>query len=805
MALLNEIRTGAGLSFRDVARRARQAGYPLPATTVWDMLSKPSLPRVEVMRAFLAACGATQAQAEEWLAARARLSRAPQPVSATPVQPRQLPWNVDGFVGRAGECAQLDSLSEQRRLVVVTGPPGVGKTALALHWAHRAQERYPDGQLYLDLNGYGERRRTRPTQALRRLLVGLGVPVGQVPPDVEHASSALRSLLAGRRVLLLLDNAAAADQVRPLLPGTSDCLVLVTARTALTGLVAAEGAAVLPVPPLADGDARELLDSILGGLEPAQATRLAEACGRLPLALRIAAATLARSSGASLIERLDRLTGHDRLRQLRTHGDDRSAVAVAFDSSYQSLPESARAVFRLLGCLPSSSAGVDEVAAALAVDRVAAADALDILIEENLAADRDGRFGLHDLLRVYARDLGRDADALRRAYTWHLERVSAVADLLDPQGASPSDGEREIFSSLETALAWLDSQALNLEAMVLEAEELDLAPFAWQLADALRIYQLSARTALAWPEIGAAALKAARGHGDVRAEAAARLVLGNDSDLQGRTREGLEHFLEALRLAEAASWREGQRAALDRAGVMYSRLGELDLAGEYLSRAVDLAREMGLPGTEAVRRNNLATVRIGQGRLDDAFQLLEEALRLHRLVDSRRGQAAVLINLAIVRSQRGEAEAALADSALAWRIFDEIGNPLGALAAMKTAADIHNGAGNHQTGLPLALIALASARRAGSLQWEASCVIGLAQARLRLGRYRLARLLFHRGLRLARRINLRRAEIEALTGLADAATRLGLAVDARTYASHASRLARHGGFEPPGPKPRGRA
>lgn len=797
--LLNDLRTEADLSIREISRRSRHTGQSLPATTVWDMLSRQTLPRGDVLRTYLTACGVDEH--DDWLAARARIARRPRPetVQAAVAIPRQLPSAGYGFVGRTAEGDDLHRLlDEQRSLAVVTGPPGVGKTAFAVQWAHQVTGRFPDGQLFVDLHGYSDRRRTRPLAALRRLLTEFGVPAEGLPADLDGVASVLRSVLAGRRVLILLDNAASADQVRPFLPGTSGSFVLVTARAALTGLVARDGAALLPLRPLADTDAVSLLDSMLGTsatVPCGDLTELARACGHLPLALRIAGATLARTSGELLADRLAQLTGGERFRALRAPGDDRSAVAAAFGLSYESLPEPAQEVFRLLGALPVGPVDVEEVAAALSTSAAVAQHALDTLVEENLAERRTGRYELHDLLRVYAAGLGGSTGAVRRAYRWSLDRVHAAAERVYPQVVRlPHDLPEDGFDTVAQALAWLDAHAVNLEAMVLAAADLGLAAYAWQLTDALRGYHMSGRSRLAWPELGSAALAAARDAGDPQAEAAARLFLGYGYEQQGRPWDAIRNFRESLRLAEECGWLEAAGSATASLGTVNSRLGRLKLADAQLSRSVELARAVNRPASEAVRLNNLATVRIHEGRLAEAQGLLEAALGLHRRSGARRGEAAVLINLGLVRRERGNLDGAVHDGVQAWQLNEEVGSVMGAAAAVKLVADVQLDAGHCRTALPLMLFALAGARKAGNAQWEASCTIGLAAVRLDLGQHDQAEVLFRRGYHLSRQACLRRAEIEALTGLAATASLQGAAQAATTHASQAYELARRGGF-----------
>ncbi|MFB9332147.1 AfsR/SARP family transcriptional regulator, partial [Actinoplanes octamycinicus] len=281
--------------------------------------------------------------------------------AAAAAVPAQLPAAVPGFTGRRDHLRRLDSLLGAPgaepgavAVVAVTGPPGVGKTALVTHWAHRVRDRFPDGQLHLDLRGYASDPPGRPIDALTQFLIALGTPADQVPTDVDAAARLYRSRLAGRRVLVVLDNANHPDQVRPLLPGDPGCVVLVTSRDQLTGLVARDGALGHRLGVLAADEARTLLEGLLGPARDAEARhldRLAELCGGLPLALRIAAANLTGNPHRPITAYLDRLA-EDRLAHLAVDGDPQTTVRAAFDLSYAALTPAARRLFRLLGLVP---------------------------------------------------------------------------------------------------------------------------------------------------------------------------------------------------------------------------------------------------------------------------------------------------------------------------------------------------------------------------------------------------------------------------------------------------------------------
>ena len=353
----------------------------------------------------------------------------------TKVVPAQLPADAAAFSGRQAALAQLDShLPDQgeRRspaMVVIAGTAGVGKTALAVHWAHRVRDLFPDGQLYVDLRGWAAGAPLLPIDALAGFLSALGVPAAEVPDEVQQAAALYRSLLAGKRMLVVLDNARSPGQVRPLLPASPGCAVVLTSRDQLRGLIARDGAVRFDLDVLTPRDARTLLTRLLGvervEAEPEAAAELVRLCGYLPLALRIAAANLSGRPRTTVAAYVAELASGDRLRALEAAEDADAALRVAFDRSYAALPAPAQRLFRLLGLVPGPGVGPQAAAALAATDAAAAAALLDRLASAHLASERaPNRYVLHDLLRRYAADRASAEDSL-------ADREAAIGRLLD--------------------------------------------------------------------------------------------------------------------------------------------------------------------------------------------------------------------------------------------------------------------------------------------------------------------------------------------------------------------------------------
>ncbi|MEU4805511.1 NB-ARC domain-containing protein [Actinosynnema sp. NPDC023587] len=407
VALLRRRREVAGLSYRQLARRAGELGDALPPSTTATMLCRTTLPTGKLVATFVRACGGDEDEITGWLAARTRLLTAgpadpvPEPPAA-PGPPRQLPARPAVLVGRGRELAALDAAAgADSALLVVTGPPGVGKTTLAVAWAHRVRTRFPGGQLYLDLDGD-----PHAASAPAHLLVGLGVPATAVPGDVRQAAALFRSAVADRRVLVVLDNAVSADQVRLLRPAGPGSCTVVTSRDRLTSAAVHDGGQVVEVPPLDRGDAIRLVARAAGdrvvAAELTAVAALVELCDGLPLALRVAVTALDRRVESPVADLVAEMRGSGPLATLETRSD--VSVAACFQRSYDGLDTVARRLFGLFGTSAPTTITAPVAAAALDLDPTRARTSLRDLALGHLVVPvgADG-YTMPGLLREYSR------------------------------------------------------------------------------------------------------------------------------------------------------------------------------------------------------------------------------------------------------------------------------------------------------------------------------------------------------------------------------------------------------------------
>jgi tetratricopeptide (TPR) repeat protein len=578
--------------------------------------------------------------------------------------PRQLPMGPSAFVNRQDDLDRLDRLIEapagadgEHRLTAVVsavaGAPGVGKTALALHWAHRARGRFPDGALYVDLQGYGPGPALVPEQALDLFLRALGTPADSIPEPLDERAALYRSIMDGKRILVLIDNASSSTQVRHLLPASPKCCTVVTSRSSLPSLVAREGAVRVTLDVLSPGESVQLLGELMGtarvSADAASALRVAELCGHLPLALRIVAERAISRPRLSLAELVEELVGEQhRLDAMASAEDELSDTRAAFSWSYRELSPDLRRTFRLLSIPGGADIGPEAAAALTLSDTATAKRHLRALADAHLLHEKTtNRFQLHDLVRVYSTERASAEEsqedrikALRRLLTWYLLTADAGRRAILPYSASfplvPAGDITVIdeFDNGPAAMRWFEAERLNMRALVRQADELAQLDIVWKLAIAVSGYLELASYWTEWEETVARGLTAARTLGDRLGEAASLSILGD------------------------AAWRGGR----------------LDEAIERYERTAEIAREIAVGWLEGFGLRGQGLIQEERGHFDVASGFFESALQVFRASGFRRGEGMSLLSLGRCARTLGDLETALSRGAAAVEIFEEIGD-----------------------------------------------------------------------------------------------------------------------------------
>jgi DNA-binding SARP family transcriptional activator/tetratricopeptide (TPR) repeat protein len=648
--------------------------------------------------------------------------------------PRQLPLDVHSFTGRRTEIALLDSLLTAAAaephavaVLVLSGGAGVGKTALAVHWAHRVAGRFPDGQLFVNLRGFDPAGGAMPAaEAVRVLLDALGVPAQRVPVSEESQIGLYRSLLAGRRVLVVLDNAASAEQVRPLLPGSAGSLAVVTSRDWLASLGTAEAAHPVTLDVLAATDARELLVARLGtarvAAEPVAVAEIIDRCACLPLALAVVAARAAAQPHLPLAGLAAEL-GEDRLKAF-ADTDPAADLRAVFSSSYRTLTGPAARLFRLLGVHPGPDIDTEAAASLAGVAPSTVRRHLAELSRAHLVTEhRTGRFAFHDLLRAYAGELAHSHDPVRRrraavhrVLDHYMHYAHMMARLMTPDRepvdiAPPRPGvvvPAEVDASIRTVAWFADRRAVLLASLKLAARtgfDVHTWQLAWAFGPALdrgghwrelaetnelalaaadRLGDRRAR-AYAHRTLGRARtrlgdLDAARVHfehalrlcaeiGDPVGQAHTHLSLGWLGEQQNRYREALEHARQAETLYAAAGHLAGRGGALNQAGWYHAQLGEYEEALAECEHGLALQEAAGHRFGQAGTWDSMGLANHRLGRHRRAAECYRRALDLHREIGDRHREATTLVRFGDCLATAGDMETACRQWELALRIL----------------------------------------------------------------------------------------------------------------------------------------
>ena len=697
------------------------------------------------------------------------------------LRPAQLPADIGDFTGREVQVAHLCRLlvggetagPGAVQIAVVSGAGGLGKTTLAVHVAHQVQDKFPDGQLHVDLLGASSQP-ARPGEVLARFLRDLGVAGEKVPAGDDERAALYRTTLAGRRVLILLDNAGDSAQVRSLLPGSASCAVLVTTRNRTPDLVSTQ---FVDLDVLEDTEALGLFSRIVGeraAAEPDATAEVLVACAGLPLAVRICAARLAARRQWRVATLAGRLRDQQRRLDELTTGD--LAVRASFQVSYDSLRTSSRGgdparAFRLLGLWPGTAISLPAAAALLGDPEHGLAETLETLVDINLLeSPAPDWYRFHDLLRVYAteRAQAEEPEAVRdevvnRLLRWYLDTAEAAANVVSPQRylvprePVPTTRPPLAFTSLEGALAWYDEERANIVSAIRLAAAVGFHDVAWRLpptlfpvfsrwsnwADCLTTHRVGLESARrvgnrageAWVlnQLGFTlarlrdreafdcleqALAIRRELGDTRGEAQTAISLGEGYlKMDGPGEDALRYMRRAVDLLRSTGITSLRAVALNNLGEVYFGLEDMEAAEKCYLQARDICREMAGGHVEGYALDNLGRVYHSQHRFEDAVACYEEARRKHRAAGLLHGEAIALKHLGEARAETGDLGNARIILADALRIFDQIGNQMETNEIVALLASLATGSATREAPALASALPAVSGSRVISLKY----------------------------------------------------------------------------------------
>ncbi|HEX6683607.1 MAG TPA: tetratricopeptide repeat protein [Candidatus Limnocylindrales bacterium] len=638
--------------------------------------------------------------------------------------PHALPAPVPHFIGRSTELRALDGLLQKGStaggtvvISAIGGTAGVGKTALAMYWAHRVAARFPDGQLYVNLRGFGPAEQVMdPAEAVRCFLDGLRVPPEKMPATLDGRTALFRSLLSGKRMLVVLDNARDTGQLRPLLPGTPGCLVLVTSRNLLSGLVATDGALPVTLDLLTEEEAWEFLVQRLGNervtAEPVAVKEIITHCARLPLALAVVAARVAASPRIRLAAFATELRDTHRRWVTLTGDDPATDVRAVFSWSYHTLTTAAARLFRLMGLHPGPDLSPVSAASLCGTTETQARQLLAELADAHLVVEQaSGRYTQHDLLRAYAAEVVRDDlagerhEATRRMIDHYLHTAYAASRLLNTHGDPipldpPAPGAiAERFDGRGEAIEWLDAERSVLLAAVSRAAAAGFDAHAWRLAAAIALHldrqgrwqdwisvahtglaaavragdegaQAQAHRFLARTNTRLNRLDEARGHlhralelcrrqGDAVRQAHTYLQLSDLAAQQDDYAEAHSHARQALDLYVEAGHVEGQTDALNSVGWYLAQLGEYEKAIGYCEQSLALHQQLGPGIVEATTWDSLGYAYHHLGNHDYAISCYRRAVDLFHELGARSDRAESMVRLGDAEEAAGKLDAAI--------------------------------------------------------------------------------------------------------------------------------------------------
>jgi DNA-binding SARP family transcriptional activator/tetratricopeptide (TPR) repeat protein len=732
-----------------------------------------------------------------------RLAPASAPTRAPHHAPRQLPAPPPMFTGRIIELANLRRIHDASTVVItaIDGMAGVGKTALALQAAHQMVDRYPDGQLFLNLHGYTDGvAPVEPGEALDRMLRALGVPGERIPAGLDDRAAMYRSRLADQRMVIVLDNAATESQVAPLLPGARGCVVLVTSRRRLAGL---DSAHTLSLDTLPSADAvalfrRSVGEPRLADQPPQLLAELVELCGRLPLAIRIAAARL-RSHPTWDLEHLVRRLRDQQHRLVELEAGPRSVTA-ALDLSYQDLDADLQRTYRLLGLHPGADIDSYAAAALLECTLPAAGRLLEQLLEAHLLEEFVlGRYRFHDLTRAHAAHTatgGETEHAARRALDRLLDYYRhAAAVAMD--AAYPYERERRpqvppartpvpVVSDPAAALGWLDGELANLLAAARYATEHGRPAHLVQLSTVLHRHLRNHGHYQDAVTLHQQALTTARVNGNQAGEIEALVGLGQIHRMQSQYEQATDDFRQGLRLARAAGHRPGQVDALIGLGHSHLMQGRYEQAADHYQQALQLAHTTGDgPGGELGAQVGLGHIHMLQGRYERATDHYQQALQLARTTGNLPSEMDALIGLGHIWQRQGRYQQAADHYQQALELARATGNHNGELHALTGLGQVRQIQGRYQQATDHYQQLLDLAHQSGNRNWQFEALQGLGRLHHATSHPDAALTHHHQALAIATELDQPGDQARAHDGLAHAHHALHQPDQARTHWQHA--------------------
>ncbi|MFE9601414.1 BTAD domain-containing putative transcriptional regulator [Streptomyces hokutonensis] len=657
-----------------------------------------------------------------------------------PVRPSQLPADPPLFAGRRAQLDCADDLlpdsdgpPDTAVIAVVDGMAGIGKTTLAVHWAHRIAHRFPDGSLYVNLRGFDpDGSRMESGEAIAMFLMALGVAPQSVPERLDAQAALYRSVLADRRVLIVLDNATDTEQVQPLLPGTPGSLVIVTSRSRLSGLIAGHGAQLLPLDLLTAEESLELLTRRLGaarvGAEPEAASAIVDLCARLPLALAIVAARAAHHPGFRLADIVEELRGDvGGLDAFSAGGDAGTDVRAVFSWSYHALSPEAAGLFRRLTLHPGPDISVFAASALAGVPARQGRALLAELTGASLLIERaPGRFVFHDLLRAYAcelttgQDSASDRDAAQLRMHDHYLHTAHHASAgpcpfreTIPVPPSAPGSEPLRFDDTQQESAWLRTERHVLRAVVEHAADHGYPDHAWRVAYALDLFFdcLGYRHDLL--EINKAALRAARALGDPVAKAHSLRGLGFGHSRFGHADEALRYLDGALELFQEIGDAHGQARTHRGLAHRANALGQYDVSLEHSAQAAELYRSLRNPSGEANVLNEIGWTYILLGDAANALEYCEKAVALHQELGDQNGEAAALDSVGCAHRHLGQYSAAVERFEQAVELYRQLDNRYLEADTLRHIGGAHLAAHDHSSARAAWAAALALLEEGG--------------------------------------------------------------------------------------------